>query len=223
MTSTQVIRPQVIRLSAAALADIDLSPAYEFVSWNPQHTYFFAPNEHYRLLAFLAREVSQGSSLGGTNADIIDIGSHIGQSAAALWVGARGAPTVTVRTFDYGTSRKSLPPSAMAFIARHGGMRVETTEDVLGALPADVLAKIRLIALDVEPHDGAFERSFLQTLIDRDYKGLVVVDETRLNEGMVNLYKWAPVKKLDVTHIAHWSGTAILVFDPDGTVDVKME
>jgi hypothetical protein len=172
--------------------------------------HFFAPQEHYRLLAVLARQVHE-AGLG-----IVDVGSPALHSAAALWVGAH-----KVETFEHEPDKKKVLPPAVEASAKKSGILVRT-EDPLRALTSKVLERVGLIALDVEPHSGVYERVFLQALLDRGYRGLVVLDESQLNAGMRDVLKWAPVRKIDVTHLAHWSGTALLVFDAERfVVDVE--
>ena len=46
------------------------------------------------------------------------------------------------------------------------------------------------------------------------YKGLVLLDDTKLNEGMVTFWNSITQEKLDISDYGHWSGTGIVNFDP---------
>jgi hypothetical protein len=88
------------------------------------------------------------------------------------------------------------------------------------------IAKIiqsKMIILDVDPHDGFQEKDFLQKLIERNYQGIVVVDDIHLNIEMKQFWDNIPlnIKKVDVTHLGHHSGTGIIVFDPQN-IDVSL-
>ena len=206
---------QYIGISAADVEAMDLTDTLPFVAWHPDSKFFLADREHYRLLAYLARKVTAlfpGSP-------VVDIGSHLGHSAAALRAGAAAASVV--HTFDHGVT-KALPPDALAFARANGIVVNGPHADALDELAKFVKGGCMLVALDPEPHDGVYERKVIQALMDCDFTGLLVLDETRLNEQMRHLLNWAPVKKIDVTSVAHWSGTAVLVFDPAKSLDCAL-
>lgn len=201
----------IIDIRRSTVDKMDLSSMSAFVAWHPDAKYFQADREHYRLLAFLAREVSRMFP----GSPILDIGSHLGHSAAALRAGA-DVQTSPVFTFDHGARfAKALPPEARA-MADACNIEVQPpTREALDDIPDFVTRRgCMLVALDTEPHDGVYERAVIQSLMDTGFKGILVLDETRLNQNMQDLFKWAPVKKIDVSQVAHWSGTAVLVFDP---------
>ncbi len=191
---------------------------HSFVAWHPDSKYFLADREHYRLLAFLAQEVTRLFP----SSPVVDIGSHLGHSAAALRAGA--ALTSPIYTLDHGVQyAKALPCGTIEIAAELYNIRVEPpTREPLQELRGFIQRGCMLMAIDTEPHDGTYERAVIQALMDENFQGLLVVDETRLNEHMKHLLNWTPVKKIDVTSVAHWSGTAVLVFNPavlDCTLD----
>lgn len=219
--------PLTVKLDKAKVDAVDLGAAYDLVKWHSDYIHFFAQNEAYRLLAYLAARVP---------GRIVDIGSTRLHSAAALWVGraskeaarsqSSGAPGTTetpetvLETFDAGPTRKQLMGGTGAR-AQDAGIVVRT-EDPLEVLTPERLATVGLIALDVEPHDGTYERIFIQAMLDRGYRGLLVLDNYRVSQGMQNVYRWAPVRKVDVTDMAHWSGTAVLVFNSEHADVVRL-
>lgn len=210
---------QKIYVSREELDAVDLLPALPIISWHTDHRFFFAPNEHYRLLAVLARQAARAFP---TSA-ILDLGSPYACSAAALCLGAMAAgSSIDVHTFDLGSGSKAvMPPDARAYAERSGiqiHVKVNEPDDMLERVMRQA-HQAHLIALDTEPHDGVLERKIVEALMDVGYRGLLVVDEIRLNESMLNFWKWVPMKKIDVTHHAHWSGTGIIVFD-DRMLDV---
>jgi hypothetical protein len=52
-----------------------------------------------------------------------------------------------------------------------------------------------------------------QVLMSSGYKGVVLADDIRLNDKMRAFWQWVPLKKFDVTHYGHHSGTGVIVFD----------
>ena len=211
--TTLCIRPHDLRT-------VDMSCAYPLLNGDTQQlSYLHSDKEHYMLLAALSRAAA--ASLGSPFA-IVDIGSHHCLSAAALCAGASAGPprdaaaATTLFSFDRPPHLKHLSPAAAAF-AEARGVRVMPPDADARAAIGNLVAQhdVRIVALDVEPHDGVYEREVVQALLRHDYKGILVLDDIFANQAMRSLWQWLPLKKIDLTPIAHWSGTGIAVFDPE--------
>lgn len=157
------------------------------------HTlYFLKPpgEEHYHLLATLAGQLH--------DATIVDIGTHYGYSALAL-----SGNSNRVITFDINDQRRLTLPSTVEF-------RLVNILDDETAFPLDA----SLALLDIDPHSGREEQAVIQQLLRRGWKGTVICDDVRLNDGMRRFWRWASeqpgVRATDLTHVGHWSGTGSL-------------
>lgn len=74
----------------------------------------------------------------------------------------------------------------------------------------EIIKSAQIILLDIDPHDGKQEHVFYEKLKAMNYKGYVIVDDTKLNPPMVNFWNSVTHEKYDVTDIGHWSGTGII-------------
>jgi predicted O-methyltransferase YrrM len=74
----------------------------------------------------------------------------------------------------------------------------------------DLLAGADLVFID-GPKDGRFEPAFLERLLPvlRDSGALLVIDDIRFL-SMIELWRSLPCPKLDVTSLAHYSGTGLV-------------
>lgn len=179
--------------------NIDLSEMVQY-SPAPYSKYLIAEaGDHYKLLAFLSLQLPVNSVVG-------DIGTFVGNSALALAMNS----TVQVMSYDVENFiNGSQPPNVK--LTRLSG---------IDALPYILDAKIILI--DVSPHDGVQEEELLRFLEERSYRGIVILDDISLNPEMRNFWSSISLKKIDVTSYGHWSGTGIVIFDPN-SIDVVVE
>lgn len=72
------------------------------------------------------------------------------------------------------------------------------------------ILKADIIYLDTY-HDGVYELSFLEFL-RTGFKGVLIMDDIRLNREMLRLWHNIKEPKEDVTEIGHGSGTGIVYF-----------
>jgi hypothetical protein len=206
----------IVRANPASLENVDIGAAFPLVSWHPDRLHFFAAKEQYRLVSLVARAV--GSAF--PDAPMVDIGSPLMHAAAALWTGARAAGSnAKVLAFcnQQDPEASWRVPESVQQLARESGIEaldVTVTSALEGIDDLVQRQGCKLMVLDKDPHDGVFERLVIQKLMDLDYRGLLIMDDARLNPEMANVIKWAPLKKVDATHLGHWSGTTVLVFDP---------
>jgi len=219
----------LVRLTKAMLVDnrsTEFSRVYPIVQHSLQKDLLQKDNEHYRLLHAVARQVvsrtpSEDPTPTPFKSQIIDIGSHHGLSMSALLAGClaaesnntSGMPRASVVCFDREPWKKQLAPDALAFATQHG-VDVKPSHVDFFSCTDEFLRTSAIVAIDVEPHDGQYERRIIERLMCAGFRGIAVVDEIRATSAMASMWKWIPLKKLDVTDLAHWSGTGIVVFDP---------
>jgi hypothetical protein len=197
-----------IPLDTTAISNIDLGDLSQYLNWNPTAKEYFLSNagqEHYQLIAYLSQQIS---------GEVADVGTLFGASALALSINDKSL----VYTFDIvrcipdGNDLKTplSRPNIKFYVAK-------------GQAVIAKLAQCKLVILDVDPHDGNQETDIVNRLINHDFKGLLVVDDIHLNKGMKHFWDNIPttLKKVDVTHIGHNTGTGIIIFDPS-FIDVCM-
>lgn len=143
--------------------------------------------EHYKLLGFLAN---------ATEGAICDIGTYKGASALALSHGGN-----QVYTFDVSDMVALNPKPGNINIIRYH-------KDTLfsGWL------KSSLIMLDTI-HDGIHERKVIEYLIENNWKGVLVLDDIHAFPEQNKLWNDITLRKEDVSHIGHHSGTGIIYFE----------
>ena len=189
---------------------VDLAPYAQYTA----SPYFTLPagQEHYKLLAYLSGQLPPGSL-------VADLGTLQAASAVAL----ASNPDVRVRSYDL-----ALQPQV---VAQCKLPNVEFTESDCLDCVADY-ADAALIVLDVDPHNGKQESAIVQRLVDYDFRGVLVCDDIELNAAMKQWWtEWSTFKPLlrtshnpkffDLTPYGHWSGTGLVVFDPE-TADVEV-
>lgn len=183
--------PQIIRFGDF-IHDIDLSffsKYYKSCGYN----YLYEKEEHYRLLVYISSLMN--------NIKILDAGSHHGCSSLAL----AQNPTNYVNGYDINSY--SIPyRGQVKNITIH-------QNDALHLQP-HIIKESQLIILDIDPHSGLEEMSFVKLLIKYRYRGLLICDDIRCNQGMSRFWEWIPKYKLDITKHGHFSGTGIVSFNP---------
>jgi predicted O-methyltransferase YrrM len=200
--------PQIITLDTNVLNAIDMSAMEAYTTWKPSHTQFFtmeSGKEHYRLLTFLANEVSKTS-----NKPIIDIGTYLGFSALALSTPAHGPNVISYDIID------CIPDDETSLTAKSKSNIDLRITDCLNEL--DTLINTDLICLDVA-HDTFTEQEVLTALKANNYKGLLFLDDIHLNKAMDDWWNSIDkglfnLPKYDVSKYGHWSGSGLVVFDP---------
>jgi beta-1,4-mannosyl-glycoprotein beta-1,4-N-acetylglucosaminyltransferase len=155
--------------------------------------YFYAQpgQEHYRLLSSL--------SLNYKNKTILDIGTYKGNSALALSYNN----TNNVISFDIEKDTTCLNNKSknISFIV----------DNILQEKYVQNILNTPLIVLDTN-HDGTFEKIFFEHLVQIKYKGLVILDDIKLNEPMQTFWQNITQLKYDVTQLGHYTGTGLVVF-----------
>ncbi len=184
---------KILNLSNNELNSLDTSYINEYsnVLVNPLHdTFYFhleSGKEHYRLLMYISTLYN--------NEIIFDIGTNKSMSALALSYNKSNK----VKTFDLVKVLDTNPV-------------VDNIEYILGDSTKDSdLIKSNLIFLDVD-HDGIYEDIFYDHLKNINWKGILILDDIKLNEEMDNFWNRIEEEKYDITNIGHWSGTGMVIF-----------
>jgi hypothetical protein len=190
-----------IVLDPKDLNAIDLSSVNSVCRWSSNFRFFelSAGEEHYRLLAHVARSVRRPT--------IIDIGHFQGLSAAALSL----ATEKTVRSFDLISSLPSDPSVPTAIHIPN--VRLEIGPNYMRDLP-DHLRTSDLVLLDID-HLGKSERDIFKVLEEAKFDGLLIVDDIHLNEHMQSFWDDIKQTKYDISSSGHWSGTGLVIFAPE--------
>lgn len=145
-----------------------------------------AGKEHYKLLAWLSST--------GSFKTIYDVGSYKGYSALAL----AHNPKVNVISWDVADQ---IDPEVK---------RKNITFKKGDVLKDKKLLKADLILLDTY-HDGSFERKFYEHIKGK-FKGILILDDIKLNGAMVDFWESITEPKNDITHLGHYTGTGIVYF-----------
>eukprot|EP00798_Chlamydomonas_sp_ICE-L_P000899 gene899-5681_t len=183
-----------IVLDPTDLNAIDLSSVNSVCRWSSNFSFFelSAGEEHYRLLAHVARSVRRPT--------IIDIGHFQGLSAAALSL----ATEKTVRSFDLISSLPSDPSVPTAIHIPN--VRLEIGPNYMRDLP-DHLRTSDLVILDID-HLGKSERDIFKVLEEAKFDGLLIVNDIHLNEHMQRFWDDIKQTKYDISSSAnnflHW-------------------
>lgn len=167
----------------------------------PQRSYFGTwPGEHYQFLSALCSTLQA--------ARVVEIGTDAGLATVTM---AMASEKVT--TYDI-VPHTALPWSAISSIPTTGKVEQrlrDLLEPSVYKLELPTLEEADVIFAD-GPKDGKFEQEVLPRLVAslRGSGKLLVVDDIRLLP-MVALWRELQAPKLDVTSLAHWSGTGLVL------------
>lgn len=73
--------------------------------------------------------------------------------------------------------------------------------------------EVKMIVIDVDPHDGVQEREMVKFLKDKKWSGILILDDIHKDYKMEDF--WNSIEneyKLDYTDIGHVTGTGIIIF-----------
>lgn len=186
------IKNLIKKLSSEGLQFLDLSEYKKYnLSIYNKYLYLDCGSEHYQLLANISSNLN--------NKIIYDIGTNYGASALALGFNKKN----NVTSYDI----INLLPCEI---------NEENIKFEIGnCLNDNDLLNADLIFLDTA-HDGSFEEIFLDHLIIKQYKGVVIMDD--VNEYPIlrllaeKISQANNLEIIDLTHVGHYSGTLALFF-----------
>jgi hypothetical protein len=73
---------------------------------------------------------------------------------------------------------------------------------------------IKIISIDVDPHDGGQEIDMINFLKEKKWSGILLLDDIHKNNEMKNFWNcldFPENKKYDISHIGHCSGTGLIL------------
>lgn len=197
-----------ISLNLETINQIDLSHLAQFLSWNPNYQNFFlekAGKEPYKLLAFLSKEVQS---------DCCDLGTLYGSSALALSFNE----SINVLTLD---TRRHIPETqGVVTIANRPNIK-SMIASAQAVLPH--IATCKLVYMDFESQNLDELNKVVNELEYYKFKGVLLVNDIYVNESMKAFWSNIPahLKKIDATSVGHFTGTGIIVYDPE-SIDVEI-
>lgn len=203
---------QVIRLSKEKVDARTTEHLHKYMMYKPNFIKYIRQNagkEHYKMLAELSHQLRDGTV-------VADVGTLYGASALML----SSNPSVEVITYDIvELIKKNDDANNTPLHKPNIQQRIKSGLDDITEI-----SKCSLVLLDIDPHDGCQEPVFVEALKANGFKGLLVCDDIMLNRNMKRFWSTTTpeLKKINVTHLGHWSGTGIIVFDPS-TIDVVQE
>jgi len=204
MASTKTLIP----ISFQQISQIDLCDYKQYFDFQPEFKEYINAHpgqEHYKLLAYLSTQFKGA---------VCDVGTFVGASAAALSYNT----DIHVVSYDvqdwFPKDMSVVTPKSLTNIT----FKIQSGHDDI-----DSICNSDLIVLDMDPHDGVQEFHFVMSLIFKNYRGVVLLDDIHVNEGMEEFWKRIPnfIKKVDLTYVGHHSGTGLLIFDPT-YIDVQL-
>jgi predicted O-methyltransferase YrrM len=165
---------------------IDLSPLIDRLS-SQGKDYFNgeAGKEHYKLLAFIASEHN--------NVRIVEIGTRFGLGALALSVNQKNK--VTTYDIEIDPNEIDLPKNVKRKLVSDKSY----SKDILSS---------QIIFYDAA-HDGIQETAFINELVKRGWKGLLIWDDIYVNDEMKAFWHNITHRKEDWSDIGHHSGTGL--------------
>lgn len=184
----------MIELTYDDIQSIDLTPLSSIITSNDEYKKYFLGDvgrEHYKLLAYISSLYDDIS--------ILDIGTNRGFSALALSYNKLNK----VHSFDLYELKelKSPLPDNITFYINN----------ILNEEYKDLILKSKIILVDTF-HDGSFEKKFHSYLNEINYKGILLLDDIKLNDKMIDYWDSIEEEKKDISKVGHWSGTGLVIF-----------
>jgi acetyltransferase-like isoleucine patch superfamily enzyme len=191
--------PNKVVLNKDVINSIDLDPLYPQLLGDIVRRYFRenAGVEHYKLLAYVSTLFE--------NETLLDIGTYQAGSALALSFNEKNkviSYDLNSGTAWFNTKTKNIEYKIANILNNQ-----------------DIIKKAPLIFLDVE-HTGDFERILFETLVNIEYKGIIIADDIHLNSAMQDWWASVVLRKYDISKYGHHSGTGLVCF---GNQEVILE
>lgn len=174
------------------LEDIDLLGNADVINEEEYRNYYLGNpgQEHYKLLAYYSTQFNDSI--------LLDIGTYKGCSALAL----AHNPTNQVKSFDirFGLRNISDYPDNIEFIV----------DNIINKEYESLILSSKFIILDTD-HLGEFEHEFYKHLKTIGYKGILLLDDIKLNAPMMEFWDSITDEKHDISNIGHHSGTGLVI------------
>lgn len=183
----------ITKPSIAEVAAMDLSPLYKFAIDNDDNRRLLlgeAGVEHYKLLAWIANQFNDKV--------IVEVGTLGGVGTIALSHNPNNrVVSFDIRSYDWGNQ---TPPNAEKKLVHDRYM--------------DEVVQASVIFYDAA-HEGEEEQEFFDELVERDWKGVLILDDIHLNKEMEEFWSNIPDQfhKEDWTNIGHACGTGVVYFE----------
>ena len=201
------------------LKDYDKNLEEYFDKIHDKETYYGFGQEHYRLFA--------GISCQCDNKKILELGTHNGKSAISLSYGKIIGKNITINTFDI---INLLTDKCKLFFNNYSiNYKLENLFDNDNREKnKNFILSHDIIFIDIDPHNGILEYEMYLWLKNNSYKGIIIYDDIKLGlNHSANGYEktthkmsdfWDKIdanEKIDITHLGHWSGTGVIIFDKE--------
>ena len=180
----------------------------KFQNYDVNKAEFFGKygREHYRLLAYLST-LFEGK-------EIFDIGTHLGSSSLALSFNEKNI----IQTFDI---MEKIKPDIKNRDNICFNLEDLFCDETLEKWKSRLLES-PLILIDIDPHEGTRELKLYNFLKDNNYRGIIILDDIwYFKEMRDNLWYHIDTEyKYDITQFGHWSGTGLVTFNKDITLNI---
>jgi hypothetical protein len=192
----------MFNIKRSNLLELDFGRFHSVVPMSDTEFYGTPGKEHYKLLSHFSTLFD--------NCNIVDIGTHRGNSALALSYNT----TNTVYTFDI--IDKVINPDIKS-VNNIRFVYDDLFQEEGRQKWKDILLSCPFIFLDVDPHNGDMEIDFFKYIKEIGYNGFVICDDIWYFKEMRDnfWYKIEDKYRYDLTDLGHWSGTGIITFNPD--------
>lgn len=175
--------------TAEELKKIDLSDIYNHCTADKHWIDYTSSEYYYKLLAWFSTKFD--------NVPLIEVGTYQGISAYCMAFNKKNH----VHTFDVEDYNKINGVDNITF----------RKDNIINGKYKFLLQQSPFIFLDTN-HDGLFEAEFYEYLQKINYKGHLLLDDTKLNDEMKNFVDSINHETIDITHIGHGSGTHLVYF-----------
>ena len=190
------VTEKTIKLDKAAIKALDISHLAE--QSLKKNDWLTAGQSEYRLYAWLSTQFN--------NTTILDVGTRTGGSALAL---------------SYNETNKVMSYDLQEQGASSGISKSNVQFNIKDFREDDTLDfdNISIIMLDVDPHDGVQEEEMFEWLEEKEWKGLVLLDDIGPQWPEIeDFWNRITFPKLNVTEVGHMSGTGLVNFDEKHTI-----
>ena len=173
--------------------------------------------EHYKLFMGISKQLK--------NINILEIGTHHGNSSVALAYGNLFGNNIKIDTYDISNLLQENPKRFFKDFNINYYLN-NLFDDKIREENKNKILSYDIIFIDIDPHEGILEYEMFNWLQDNNYNGLIIFDDIHLGLGhTANNYRstqhsmedfWNKIDdkyKKDLTYIGHHSGTGLVCFD----------